>query len=237
MRVREMKIRPMALAAGVALSLILVNIAAAATVVTTFTGTVSVGLDRTGLFGAPGASLAGDAFKAVYTTDDTAPGAVSSSTTRFDSQITGGPGVSPVKASLEINGVTFFVSGGAGGETRRGGDTNPTSSVTLFAAGDDANTGLSNFVSSFTDHFSLSSDYHAALNHVVRSDDGTGDYFFTGDGTNTFAWAKFDVATVTVQSVGGAVPEPGPWALMVLGIGGLGAVLRRRSRNVERWSV
>ena len=37
--------------------------------------------------------------------------------------------------------------------------------------------------------------------------------------------------TFHVQLGGGAVPEPSTWALMMVGFGGLGAMLRRRSRT------
>ncbi len=37
-----------------------------------------------------------------------------------------------------------------------------------------------------------------------------------------------NVATVATD---GGVPEPGAWALMLLGFGGMGAMLRRRGRS------
>lgn len=38
----------------------------------------------------------------------------------------------------------------------------------------------------------------------------------------------FGTAIIDVSTAGGVVPEPGTWALMLIGFGGLGAVLRRR---------
>ncbi|HZZ32934.1 MAG TPA: PEPxxWA-CTERM sorting domain-containing protein [Phenylobacterium sp.] len=46
------------------------------------------------------------------------------------------------------------------------------------------------------------------------------------DPSNTFAIAGRDFCTVGVNC--GGVPEPASWALMLLGFGGIGAVLRRR---------
>jgi len=46
-------------------------------------------------------------------------------------------------------------------------------------------------------------------------------------------WA-FDVLNVgAATQVGGVVPEPATWGLMILGMGGIGAVIRRRRNTVQ----
>lgn len=56
-------------------------------------------------------------------------------------------------------------------------------------------------------------------------------------GTNGGSGSYSGVVTFTPDMVGGgAVPEPSAWALMILGFGGAGAMLRRRGRG-GRFSV
>jgi hypothetical protein len=60
---------------------------------------------------------------------------------------------------------------------------------------------------------------------------GTGSFTdVTGD-QRTNAWA-FDVLNVaSAIQVGGSVPEPSTWAMMLLGFGGIGYAMRRRNRK------
>jgi hypothetical protein len=73
--------------------------------------------------------------------------------------------------------------------------------------------------------------------------DGTGLRFFTAAGTdvrvffqdtvsqyrvNTFSPGATGFVTATSSALAGAVPEPATWAMMLVGFGGLGAMLRRR---------
>lgn len=83
-------------------------------------------------------------------------------------------------------------------------------------------------------HF-LSGTNHFASNSDGNVDGFNGGWWFAvdvydpahlvGDG-NTYAVAGRDFCTVGVNC--GGVPEPTSWALMLLGFGGLGAMLRRR---------
>ncbi|MBS0334818.1 MAG: PEPxxWA-CTERM sorting domain-containing protein [Proteobacteria bacterium] len=63
----------------------------------------------------------------------------------------------------------------------------------------------------------------------------TGGWWFSADISDstaalgpTFTVAGRDFCTVGVNCGGGGVPEPASWALMILGLGGVGAGLRRR---------
>ena len=49
--------------------------------------------------------------------------------------------------------------------------------------------------------------------------------------TRTYGDPDFSF-TADASSVAGVVPEPAAWALMILGFGGAGAALRRRTRQV-----
>lgn len=44
---------------------------------------------------------------------------------------------------------------------------------------------------------------------------------------------SFQIDNLTIGNVGGAVPEPSAWALMILGFGAAGAVMRTRSRALR----
>jgi hypothetical protein len=56
-----------------------------------------------------------------------------------------------------------------------------------------------------------------------------------GDGNNNNALDSF-TATGFSATFSGAVPEPGTWALMILGFGGAGAMLRSRRRTLAHAS-
>lgn len=78
--------------------------------------------------------------------------------------------------------------------------------------------GVSQF--SFTDSSNL-----AVINntlHLFRDD------FATGQGEASGGFIDFVTLDTSVGVPGGAVPEPAAWALMILGFGAAGAMLRRR---------
>ena len=56
-----------------------------------------------------------------------------------------------------------------------------------------------------------------------------GNTSWTADSTGTFAVNTFD-------RPGGVVPEPGTWAMMIVGFGGTGAILRRRRQSPARFA-
>ena len=63
-----------------------------------------------------------------------------------------------------------------------------------------------------------------------------GQNVFTGPVTNpvfnvgTYTFTGFSRGTLTISAVTAAVPEPATWAMMLIGFGGIGFAMRRRSK-------
>jgi hypothetical protein len=110
------KMNLVAAAAGVALGIgAWATNADARVLMATYTGTIYSGYDGAGLFGSPGASLAGDAYIITYTIDTT-KGDYGNYLPQRD-LIIGGPGFggsygdSPVSATINVRNVTQSVPG------------------------------------------------------------------------------------------------------------------------------
>lgn len=210
--------------------------AAAKVMTLNYYGAVGSGADNLGVFGA-GADLASQAFVASFVFDTDFAGRTTSAT---QDRIDGGSDASLpsfLSASLEINGVAWDFPGGvietvaiADGvvtATSADGDTIASPDLlALFAPGaNQIHLGL------FGPIFSLDLEQNAAWDatgstghfQISSFDDGAGDFVRTY-GTLVSTRATLDDGTV----VGGGVPEPATWALMILGFGTAGAVLRRR---------
>jgi hypothetical protein len=57
---------------------------------------------------------------------------------------------------------------------------------------------------------------------------GVGDYLFTFTGTSPSPYGGASTGSLTFNA---AVPEPGTWAMMLLGFGAIGMVMRGRRRR------
>ena len=222
--------------------------AAAAVYVTTWTGTLVNGYDRTGEFGQIGRVLTGLAFTAVYTLDDSAPNAKLSISPGF-STITGGPNqgspFTPLTADLTIAGHVMHFGVGANiyheasNSDAKGvinGNYNDYQDEIFGGFGD--NSIIRNAVTSTTVHFLTASDPRTPF---VAS--GAGLTFSGGFSVNNigfgnqpqqYAYSDFLISRVdtVLRPQGGAVPEPASWALMISGFGMVGTVLRRRRATV-----
>jgi hypothetical protein len=99
------------LAAALILVLGVASQASAATITATFAGTVKTGLDTTGVFGSPGADLAGAGYSLVYTVDPTV-GAYSTYTGTIGNPLLNGDQIfKGISAVLTINSHTYAFAG------------------------------------------------------------------------------------------------------------------------------
>jgi hypothetical protein len=205
--------------AGAALVALALTGSPAAAAVIVYAGTITSGVDNAGIFGGVG-DLANVAFTASFTYDPALGNHVTDATSE---RVTGGTdygGASPITdASFTIGGVTLqFIP------TLRG------------AAFTSATTGTFGHEAATPDTYLLlqvvQAGAPARLNDLVS---GTPTacpscqvYGLGSQGAINFS-AFLDVDSVRVGSSDtGVVPEPATWALMILGFGGAGAMLRRR---------
>ncbi len=232
---------------------------ASAAVTYTYFGTVSSGFDETGVFGLAGQDLAGLGlgFTATFVREDI-PGAEYYSDATFSS-VGGSFPNSPVQGEVTINGRTLSFGSSFGQQWQRkepdgsGGEYeeflhNAQSNLNDY----DAGTGISNYRANgvlLTGtgnnlNFLSSADYHTLSS--VGSAQGVflGGYvqvheYVLGPGGArsgySYGLARLTATSMTVSNSDGpvaAVPEPASWALMILGFGSAGAMLRARRREI-----
>jgi len=85
--------------------------ASAATIISTYTGTVNVAFDASGVFGTPGANLAGADYKLVFTMDPVAGDYFTYNGTITDPLLSGDFVFGGKSATLTINGHTYAFTG------------------------------------------------------------------------------------------------------------------------------
>ena len=217
---------------------------AQAAMVATFAGTIERGFDATGAFGPGVTDLAGKGFTLVYRYDPNDP---AGTTGPYDPSLhsseifQGGPNV--FTAAMSIEGVEYFNAGRLFG-------------YALFL--EEPSWPLSQVSYEVEDEYDdpIDSDYHytinmraelfseignnicpppASVNNVFSytlqpGEIGSGEFSFhrrhdtTGDLDPNRAYAFLRPTSVTVAWV----PEPGAWALMIVGFGMTGGLLRAR---------
>ena len=209
--------------------------ASAATILITYTGTVSSGTDETGVFGAAATDLTGKAFTSVYTLNYPTSGAIDVSGTSVHEYYGGtayaSNSVSPLSAQITINGVTKSLSGTFGGFHYLSTLASPSgfAQISDIVFGSDQNSVVSNYIDSKVSNITDTLNLADALQYTVKSDKEGGGFVFSEDGNNA-AIGFFKESSVTIESVG-AVPEPATWALLLIGFGMVGATLRIRRRE------
>ncbi|WP_293452805.1 PEPxxWA-CTERM sorting domain-containing protein [Phenylobacterium sp.] len=220
--------------------------ASAAVMVATYTGVISSGSDTDDLFGL-GGNLSGATFSASFTYDTSIfdfHTTMDDGSSHYD-RISGYSENTPIiAASVTINGVTdvFRLDGVTYDFARQQYNHTPTYDYSMSqVAGydyDPVTSGYSFYEYAYVDFYSAAetptsltgafdSGPSAAasqaqfLNYdAFNPDKGGYDNYYAFVGAPTH---------LTVSAVdAGAVPEPGAWALMIVGFAGLGATLRRR---------
>jgi hypothetical protein len=228
-----------------------ISTASADIITVTWTGSLSPAgtggtVDTNGLFGATGASYAGDPFSATLVFDSATAGAIynpATGTLEGGSDINGSrsPGTpSPlVSASLTINGTSVSIGGGYSAQlVSTPGSSAGTASFTTYvqSGATSGNTELLKLEFSGANLTGAVPGFPIAINQngsfTLVSGDGVlanqASQFFDNGETLTFVPAS---VTVTDQSSVAAVPEPSTWAMMLVGFGGLGFLSYRRSRR------
>ncbi len=228
---------------GACLALGLCATPAAAALTITYSGTTFAGTDTDGIFVSGGGSLAGLAFTAVYTVQDGAVTTFSSNESDiYSGAYFGAP--SYISAVLTINGNSFTIDGDYEGTAQRvccapSFETEIGNYVADLNAIESHELNFAAF--SFNNDFSGSIDVASPLDTNV---DGAVNY----DGTNTpgqgffylrfydaglqaygnGAYGNFAIEHVTVAGTLAPVPEPGAWAMLLMGVAATGVTARRR---------
>jgi hypothetical protein len=228
---------PWIAASALLLAAILARPADASVVTYTLSGYMAGGQDALGLFGVAGASLTGQAFTAVLTRDDALARPQDIHQFPTSSYVTGDAAFSPVSGALTINGHTELFAG-VGGEQDQS-DDGFSESFQITAQGPDRSLGVGGYDNGFDDL--AGPDYHTLTDLSLADSPGLrffGSFAIFGVGPGGEADVEtdgsFTPTALRLDGVAGpglepaGVPEPTGWALMILGLGGLGARLRRR---------
>jgi PEP-CTERM motif len=225
----------LASAKGLAAALALFGITSAASadiVYVTYSGTVLSGYDQIGIFGAPGSSLAGDAYTTFYIFN-TSVGEIHSDPF-FNSDLGGVVGIyaqpSPsLGAVLTINGISMGIGGGSVGYLY--GIDYGDFSRSYDLAGDPSRS-VYNQMSDPTRSIPVS--INMPFSYTVTPANGgygQGQAMLGIDPVSGAAYLIDLVPTTVSVSVPGAVPEPSTWAMMLIGLAGLGFVACHRQKR------
>jgi hypothetical protein len=219
-----MKMRSLGLLAGLVL-LVSASHASAATVYITYTGTVSNGYDRGGLFGPEGANLSGDSYVANYVFDTSLGVTYSSPIQNYAFGGSSYSDASPaLSASVTINGRTVAFTPNYVGEIYAY-DNGSFREQAHIAASTGWQWSLANYIHNFNGTLPVTID-RAFIYHLVSGDTENGGYF-GGGSTGLY------LSPLSLTETGGISPTPLPAALPLFagGLGVIGLVARLRNRK------
>ncbi len=248
-----------ALSIAVAMSLAMSAPAPAAIIQATYSGTITSGLDVTGVFGSPNTDLAGAHYTSTFLFDTSLGELISLSGLSYLEDLRGGSSFGPIATPLisstfQIGAISVFVRSNEIGElfASLAGDVDAFGNI---ASDSFANTGyFFNDVNSFASEINGSEiqNHTGALPgnfdtpftyHAVAGDTLLGSFFYEHYDYHTqveqTVRATLAPDTIIIGPMSdpnpppsSLVPEPATWALMLTGFGLAGAALRRRSPAV-----
>jgi len=214
--------------------------AAAKIITITYAGTVLSGTDGAGLFGPSGANLTDDVFTVVYTFDDSLgmsiPGLLQGGTGAFP------PSTSPAfSVELTINGQPFITTALDQFGRLAAAITEDSSGDVLSVEADSRAQGPAVVGPTYTfidnnifapatvvENGPQYSGFSSGAGCVLPQNQ-CGAFYLDGAATygefKTTSWVDSEAVPVFL---GSAVPEPSAWGMMLAGVAGVGAHLRRR---------
>jgi hypothetical protein len=199
--------------------------ASATTITATYTGTVKNSLDLGGVFGTPGAELAGAAYNLVYTIDDVVGSYSTFNGTIFDPLLSGDSIFGGVTAVLTINGHDLVFTGGSPTSSYDIAAHKPGSATLVHqASAGTTGTILASVQMTNPDPGFPTSVYTAlTLSSCPAGSCAAGIFFNVAGGF----YGNLNFGSLTVA----ATPIPAALPLLVSALGGLGFVGWRRRKQ------
>jgi hypothetical protein len=211
--------------AGAALLPLAGSPASAAVMVATFTGTVASGTDASGWFGAAGADLTGDAFSITYTYD-TSRGYESTVPGSSDSVVYV-PANPITNIAISVNSIDHNLVTPSGDGLISvgflGGYLNPRVQFQYTPPGSEWIVQDEGALSSPLT--SLSQNFSGAITTVANQS------LFSEGPTYGVGNVFLADQTLSITNISAGVPEPATWAVMMIGLGGIGAAMRSARRR------
>lgn len=214
--------------------------ASASIMIATYQGTVVNGQDAAGVFGKPGTDLAGLTYVQGFTYDTSLGTRLTSATSDEISGAVAVATISPITdAWIIINGVTHHQAVGYAGGAATIQDTSRIQEFNDGFWGSFEERSFAGVIVSPLPPASLDVAFTRTLSlsgcGLILNCGGAAAYIVNGDLSTYAYYANFNPTSVSVVPLAapGGVPEPATWALMLLGFGLVGGMLRARPKAVR----
>ena len=220
--------------AAIAASLLVAPAAQAATYLITFTGTASA-YDNVGLFGTAKKSYTNVAFTTVYTLSYPNPGTLTLDDADERNYV-GYFANNAMTATLTINGITKSIQSLQTNVYYTNNNAlNNYDALEYRVSSDDYVNGVYyddvmwNNLFDPTKLMLSSTEFLGSFDYTVNNPvTGSGSFRFQNSRDGYQAYGEFLTKTISIRTVEQAVPEPASWAIMIGGLGLVGASMRRR---------